>query len=134
MKVAGALRLDHRTGGIALIVGYGLFIAVLFRNPTAGLAAATASAQGVVFFLLLPITGLVSGAYVFLDTPFRTTVAFLTGSYLAVSGIAIALLPADDTAITALLGLVLVGLGTLALVATLRPAVRSPECGYLRRT
>jgi hypothetical protein len=120
MRWASALRFDHRTGGVALIVGYGLLIGVLFRSPAAGLATATASPQGVVFFLLLPILGLVSGAYVFLDPPFRTTVAFVTGSYLAVSGLGIAFLPADYTA---LFGLVLLGLGTVAVVATLRSSI-----------
>jgi hypothetical protein len=35
------ISLDNRTGGIALVVGYSLLIAVLFRNLSDGIASVT---------------------------------------------------------------------------------------------
>jgi hypothetical protein len=119
------ISLDNRTGGIALVVGYGLLIAVLFRNPTDGIATATGTVQGFLFFAVLPVSGLAGGVYTALDWPFRTTVAFVTGSYLAVVGIGLALLPAEDAIVTTVLGVLLLGLAAFALVATVRSAAAS---------
>lgn len=116
-------RVDHRTGGVALVVGYGLLVAVLFRNPADGLATATASVQGALFFVLLPVLGLASGVYTLLDWPLRTLAAFGTGTYLAVVGVGILLLLVGGATVTVLLGFVLFGLAVVALVGTLRSSV-----------
>jgi len=119
-------RLDNRTGGIALAVGYVVLIGVLFWRAAGGLSAATGSVGRLVFFVLLPVAGVASGVYVAREGPLGTTVAFLSGSYLAVVGLAMALLSllsADPAAALTLAGLGLFGLATVALVATLRSAV-----------
>jgi len=119
-------RLDTRTGGIALAVGYALLLGVLFWRAADGLSAATGSPARLVFFLVLPVAGVASGVYVVLAGPLRTTVAFLSGSYLAVVGIAMALvslLSADPEAALTLAGFGLFGLATVGLVATLRSTV-----------
>lgn len=113
------MELNHRAGGLALALGYGLLIVALFRDSASGYATATDSAQTLVFFLLLPVAGLASGAYVFLDLPLRTVVAFMTGSYLAFVGLAVLLLSSDAPLITVALGLLFVGLAVVALVSTL---------------
>lgn len=119
-------RLDNRTGGIALAVGYIVLIGVLLWRAADGLSAATGSPGRLLFFVVLPAAGVASGAYVVLEGPLRTAVAFLSGSYLAVVGIAMALLSLlstdPETALT-LAGLGLFGLAAFALVATLRSAV-----------
>jgi MFS family permease len=114
------MTLDHRAGGLALLVGYGLLIVALFRDPASGLATAIDSAQGVLFFLVLPLAGLLSGVYVVRKLPYRTAVAFLTGTYLAITGLALVLLP--SALIVTALGSVLFGLGVVALVAPLTAA------------
>lgn len=112
--------LDHRAGGLALALGYGLLLVALFRDPVAGLATATDSVQGVVFFVVLPVAGLLSGGYVYRYWPYRTVVAFLTGTYLAVAGLALLVLP--TATVLTLLGAVLFGLAVLALAAPLTAA------------
>lgn len=114
------LRLDNRTGGSALVAGYLLLLVALFQDPGDGLATATATVQGLLFFVVLPVAGLAGGVYTALDWPFRTTVAFVTGSYLAVVGIGLALLPAQEPIVTTALGALLLGLAVFALVATVR--------------
>jgi len=114
--------LDNRTGGVALVVGYGLLGAVLIGNASNGFATATGSFQALLFFVVLPLFGVASGVYTFLDWPFRTPAAFVSGSYLAVVGIALASLGATSATTTGA-GLALFGLAVLALVASLRSAV-----------
>lgn len=119
-------RLDTRAGGIALAVGYVVLIGVLLWRAADGLSAATGSLGRLLFFVVLPAAGVASGAYVVLEWPLGTAVAFLSGSYLAVVGIAMALLSLlstdPETALT-LAGLGLFGLAAFSLVATLRSAV-----------
>lgn len=114
---------DSRTGGSALIAGYAVLLFALFRNPAEGVATATATLQGGVFFVALPVLGIVSGVYLLLDRPFRTAVAFLGGSYLGVVGVAMTMLPAANAALTTALGLFLMAVAVFALVTSLRSSV-----------
>jgi len=113
---------DHRTGGLALIVGYCLLFGILFRDPGTGIMTATETVQGLLFVVVLPVLGLCSGVYLFLDKPFQTVVAALGSSYLGVVGIGLAFLPTTNPIVTPL-GLLLVGLATLSLVSALRSSV-----------
>lgn len=114
--------LDTRTGGVALVVGYGVLGVALLWNASDGLATATGSLQGLLFFVVLPLLGLASGVYTYLDWPYRTPTAFVSGSYLAMVGLTLALLVTTDATTTGA-GVVIFGLAVLALVASLRSAV-----------
>jgi hypothetical protein len=116
------IRFDHRVGGLALLVGYCLLFAVLFRNPGEGVTTATATVQGLLFVVVLPVLGLCSGVYLYLDKPFRMAVAAVGSSYLGVVGVGLAFLSTTNPVVTPL-GLLFVGLATLALVAALRSSV-----------
>jgi hypothetical protein len=110
-------RFDSRTGGIALVVGYSVLIVALFRNPADGLATATATVQGGVFFLALPVLGVLSGVYTTVGGPFRTAVAFLGASYLGVVGVALTLVPTENQVATTGLGLLLMAVSAFAVLA-----------------
>ncbi len=114
--------LDTRTGGAALVVGYGVLGVALFWNASDGLATATGSLQGLLFFVVLPLFGLASGVYTYLDWPLRAPTAFVSGSYLAMVGLTLSLLVTTDATTTGA-GVVIFGLAVLALVASLRSAV-----------
>lgn len=114
--------LDHRTGGVALAVGYGLLVVALFRDPANGLATATGSAQSVVFFLVLPAVGLASGVYGYVGGPLHTGVTLLTATYLAAVGVSLALFLSGGV-VLALLGLALFALATVAIVGALLSAL-----------
>jgi hypothetical protein len=118
-------RLDNRTGGFSLVVGYCLLIVVLFRNPNDGVAIATETAQGFLFFVVFPVCGIASGVVLLFDWPFRTTAAILASSYLGVVGITLALLPSTNAVVMTALGLLFFGLANLALVAALRSNVET---------
>jgi len=117
------VQLDHRSGGVALALGYGLLVVTLFSDPGRGLDAATASVPDLLFSVVLPLVGLLSGGYVYRNLPFRTTVGFLTGSYLAV--IAIALIPALFVGILfpGLPALAMFALAVFGIVATVRSTI-----------
>jgi len=78
--------LDRRRGGIVTLVGYLVVLAVLFRDPSRVLDAAS-TVQGVLFFLALPLAGLASGAYAAWGGPYSGVGLFVAGSYLAVVGL-----------------------------------------------
>jgi hypothetical protein len=118
-------RLDNRTGGLSLVVGYCFLVVLLFRNPSDGVAIATETIQGFLFFILFPVCGIASGVVLLFDWPFRTAVAVLASSYLGVVGIALALLPSTNAGVTTVLGLLFFALANLALVAALRSSVET---------
>lgn len=116
--------LDHRTGGAALAVGYALLVAALFRDPASGLSTATASPQGVVFFLALPVVGLASGVYAYAGGPYRTALALVTATYLATVGVAVALFLTGG-AVLVVFGGTLFALAAVALLGSLLDALAS---------
>jgi hypothetical protein len=115
--------LDNRTAGIALIIGYLLVIALLFRNPGEGISAATARLSASVLFITLPALGVASGVYTYFDWPFHAAVAFVTASYLGANGIALALLSTTSFGMTTVAGVLVVALAVLALAGALRSTV-----------
>jgi hypothetical protein len=80
--------------------------------------------QGLLFVVVLPVLGLCTGVYLLLDWPFRTAVATIGSSYLGVVGVGMVFLPTSNPIVTAL-GLLFLGLATLALVSTLRASVEA---------
>jgi hypothetical protein len=67
---------------------------------------------------------LFTGVYLLLDKPFRTAVAAIGSSYLGVVGIGLVFLPTSNPVVTAV-GLLFLGLATLALVSALRSSVET---------
>lgn len=113
----------HQIGGGALVLGFVLVLAALYRNPTSGLAAATADPQSLFYFLVLPVVGLLAGGYSYLGGPFNAIPLFLLGSYLGVFGLALTfgtLLAPDPFGILLGLGLLLLTLSVVALVASVK--------------
>ncbi len=111
--------LDRRLGGRLTAVAYLLVLALLFRDPSRGLAA-TGSVQGVLFFVVLPVFGLLSGVYAAFGGPFAGVGLFLTGSYLGVIGLTLAFTLVPVSLPVSLLGVVLAGCAVAAVLASLR--------------
>lgn len=120
---------DRETaGGVALAAGFLLVAAVLYRNPADGLAAATATASAVVYFLALPATGLLAGAYVVAGGRYAAPLLIAFGSYLGVFGVGVALwslLTADSPLVLSAVGATVAALSVVALVAGARRLVGS---------
>jgi hypothetical protein len=109
---------ENRVAGGSLVVGFAVLIALLYRNPSAGFAAATVDAMAVASFVVLPIAGLLAGAYVFADGPSETVLRFVFGSYLGIVGIGVtfgSLMSMSPNAAFLLLGFVMLGLAVVAL-------------------
>lgn len=115
--------LTDRTGGVALVVGYSLLFGVLVVSASDPVETATEGVQEAVFFILLPLLGIASGVYLLLERPLRTTPAFITASYLSMTGIGITLLESTNPVVTTGIGLILLALGVLTIVAILRSVI-----------
>jgi hypothetical protein len=111
--------LDRRRGGYLTAAGYLLVLVVLFRDPSRGLAAA-GSAQGVLFFVALPVFGLLSGLYAAAGGPFGGPGLFLAGSYLGVVGLTLGFALAPVPPLVSLLGVVLFGCALAGVLASLQ--------------
>jgi hypothetical protein len=114
------IRFDAHASGIALVTGYIVMAVALFRNPADGLATATATGQGAVFFLLLPLLGILSGIYSIAGGPLRTPAAVFGSSYLGVVGVALTFLPTANPVVSTTLGLFLFLVAVFALLASLQ--------------
>ncbi len=121
--MADVTRVDHaKVGGAALAVGYALVLAVLYRSPGAGLEAATASGQSVLYFLVLPIAGVGAGVYAYRGGPYRTVPILILGGYLGVGGLGLtlgALLAPETAGVVLGTGIAGVACAVVALVASL---------------
>lgn len=126
-------RLDYRTGGVALVLGFLVLLAVIVGASRGGTDSVTSSPGAILTFLVPPLLGLGSGVYVYYDGPLRTVVAFLSGTYLAVAGIQLALLRTDAHVLETTLGIAVLALAVLALVSTLRSRIARlvPEESFL---
>ncbi|MEZ3117149.1 hypothetical protein RYH80_14635 [Halobaculum sp. MBLA0147] len=82
---------SERTSGGSLVVGYLLVFVVLFRRPTVGLAAATASVPSTLYFLVIPTFGVIGGVYSYYGGVYGAVGAFVFGSYLGLFGLALTL-------------------------------------------
>lgn len=111
----------HEAGGAALLLGFLIVLATLYRDPASGLATATVGPGAVFYFLVLPAAGLLCGGYVLLNGPYSGVPLFVLGSYLGVFGLGLLfgslLAPGTDGLVLGV-GLLLSGLATVALVAS----------------
>ena len=111
--------LNRQLGGRLTTVGYLIVLALLFRDPSRGLAAA-GTAQGVLFFVVLPVVGLLSGIYAAFGGPFGGVGLFVAGSYLSVVGLTLGFALVPVSLPVSLLGLVLFGCALAAVLTSLR--------------
>ena len=124
----------NETGGGALILGFLLVLAVLYRNPANGLEAATVGRQSVLYFLVLPAVGMLAGVYAAIDGPYHTALLFFFGSYLGMFGLALTfgrLLAPDPIGLSLWIGLALLPLSVTVLLASLQPLVATLQLGIL---
>lgn len=111
----------EKDGG-ALVIGFALLLAVLYRYPARGWEVATADPVSLLYFGLLPVVGLIIGVYAALDGPYSTVPVFALGSYLGVFGVALTvgtLLSPNPVGIITGIGTVLLAFSVVALVARL---------------
>jgi hypothetical protein len=108
-----------KTGGLAVVVGHVLVFVLVFLDPAAGVATATAGLGNVVFFLGLPALGVLAGLYATVEGSFSAFGLFVFSNYLAILGVGLSLLTLTPLHIT-LVGVVLFGLAGFAAVASLR--------------
>lgn len=123
------------TDGGALAVGFVLVLGLLYRHPVRGLDAATADPGSFLYFVVLPVVGLISGVYAALDGPYSTIPVFGLGSYLGVFGLALVfgtLLSPNPVGITTGIGIALLALSVVALVASLLRVTRAFRFGGFR--
>ncbi len=80
-----------RATGSALAGGFVLVLVLLYRDPPTGVDAATGGLASLVYFVVLPVGGVLAGAYAYADGPYSTLPLFLFGTYLGVFGLALAL-------------------------------------------
>lgn len=81
----------HQTGGGALVVGYLVVLAGLYRAPDAALDAAMAGPWSALYFIVLPVAGVAAGLYAYSDGPFSSVPLFVFGSYLGFLGLGLIL-------------------------------------------
>jgi len=118
----------NKIGGAALVVGFLVVVLVLYRDPVAGWNAATDGVATAVYFLVLPVAGILAGAYAYADGPYSVPPLFLLGSYLGVFGIALTLgtlLGPNPVGVHLGVGVVLLGLSLVALVASVLRTIGS---------
>jgi uncharacterized membrane protein len=121
----------NEIGGAALVAGFLMVLLVLYRDPVSGWATATDGVTTVVYFVVLPVAGLIAGVYSYADGPYSVVPLFLLGSYLGVFGLGLMLGSVlDSTPIGLPLG-VGVFLLTLSLVALVASILRSTASARL---
>lgn len=127
---------ENRVAAGSLAAGFTAMLALLYRDPAAGIAAATVDGWAVISFVVLPAAGLLAGAYVAADGPYETVLRVVFGTYLGIVGIGVTfgslLSPNPNVAFLfaglAMLGSAVVALGTIAVglrhsVGLLEPSV-----------
>lgn len=122
----------RETGGGALVIGYLLVLLVLYRNPASGLEAATVNPQSVLYFVVLPVVGLLAGIYASVGGPYGAVPLFVLGSYLGIFGLALTLgylLAPTPMGLPLVVGIVLLPLSIVALVASVLQLVASLRSG-----
>lgn len=125
----------NHLGGGALVAGYLLVLVLLFRDPASGVAAATGSLPAVLYFVVIPVAGLLAGAYSYVGGRHGTAGLFLLGSYLGVFGLALlvgGLLAADPGGLPVGVGVVLLLLALTALASSIRGAFPAVGLDALR--
>ncbi|WP_255152796.1 hypothetical protein [Halorarius halobius] len=110
----------HEIGGGALVAGFLVVLLALYRDPVNGIAAATDGVATTVYFVVLPVAGLLAGVYAYTDGPYSVVPLFLLGSYLGIFGLALILgsvLGPNPVGLPLGIGVVLLSLALVALVA-----------------
>lgn len=111
----------NEIGGAVLVTGFLVVLLVLYRDPVSGVDAATDGVATVVYFVVLPVAGLLAGVYAYADGPYSAVPLFLLGSYLGVFGLALTLgsaLGPNLLGIPLGVGVLLLSLSLVALVAS----------------
>lgn len=83
-------KLGIRAGGLALSAGFLLALGLGVTGGGSGLGLGTGVAS-LVYFIGLPIVGVLAGLYVVWEGPYYGLVLFLAANYLAVYGLALAI-------------------------------------------
>ncbi len=110
--------LDRRRGGVALLVGYLLLLAVSFGGPARGLAGLDTTGS-VLVFLVLPVLGSASGVFAVARVRFAGVGLFLMGSYLAVVGLTLGFGLVPVSAAVTVVGLAIFVLAFVSVLASL---------------
>jgi len=109
-------------GGAALGAGFLVVLLVLYQDPVSGWAAATRGVATVVYFVVLPVAGVLAGVYAYTDGPYSVVPLFLLGSYLGVFGLGLTLggvLGTGPLGVPFGVGVLLSVLSVVALVASI---------------
>jgi len=112
-----------------------MVLLVLYRNPARLLDAATMGAATALYFVVLPVAGLLAGVYAYTDGPYGVVPLFLLGSYLGVFGLGLTLgsvLGTNPIGISLGVGVVLLVLSLVALVASVLRTTASVPLDSLR--
>lgn len=112
------------TAGAAVVVGFLvlLLLLLLYRTPDQAIESATVNVQSIVYFVFLPLAGLLGGAYVYSGGSYASVLLFVLGSYLGVFGLALSigtLLSGTPLQPPLVVGVVLLVLAVLAVGASL---------------
>ncbi|MCQ4334181.1 hypothetical protein KM295_11970 [Natronomonas sp. F2-12] len=124
----------NEIGGATLVAGFLTVLLVLYRDPVYGLDAATDGVASVVYFAVLPVTGLLAGVYAYTDGPYSVVPLFFLGSYLGVFGLALTLgsvLGPNPIGLFVGVGIVLLSLSLVALVASVLRSTASVRLDFL---
>lgn len=109
-------------GGVSLVLGFLLVLVVLYQDPATDVADLTGGLQPALYFLVLPLLGVIAGVYAHFEGPYSGVPEFVFGSYLGVFGLAItlrSLLSPAPAGLALVVGLVLSALAVVSLVASL---------------
>jgi hypothetical protein len=124
-----------KIGGSALVAGFSMIVFVLYRNPVSGIDAATDGVTTVVYFILLPVAGVLAGVYAYADAPYSVVPLLLLGSYLGVFGLGLMLgsvLGSTPIGLPLGIGVVLLLLSLVALVTSVLRTTASVPLNFLR--
>jgi hypothetical protein len=115
-----------KSSGIALAAGFMIVVLALFRNPQAGVNVATSGIASILFFLVLPVGGVLVGLYVYADGPYNAMVSFAYGSYLGIVALGLLVSGIGSNApsgIQLVVGLITLPLSMVAILGSIQHAV-----------
>lgn len=112
--------------GIALATGFLIVILTLFRNPEAGIQAATSGVTSILFFLVLPVDGVLVGLYAYANGPYNAIVSFPFGSYLGFVALGLlvsAMASNAPSGIQLVVGLITLPLSLVAILGSIQQGI-----------
>jgi uncharacterized membrane protein len=125
----------NEIGGGALVAGFLVALLVLYRDPASGIAAATDGVATIVYFVVLPVAGILAGVYAYTDGPYSVVPLFLLGSYLGIFALALilgAILSPNPIGLPLGIGIILLVLSLVALLAGVLRSTSSVRLDFLR--